>query len=296
MNETQQVMREFLENHGACTMSYKICEKNKKMAVALLERMTTQQVELFYERLEGTDDRGKITERCDRCLDRVVVLYNIYIKRHATLFVKRHQKWKRAVLEAEKKVVQDGIDLIEYLDKLQENGQTLDDLNVLASFCASHEEGNTQEPWVMGRLYTIFHQFLDDGIRGGDAKIDTFFDLKKTNFNGIRRHIDNQYNESLGSYAMLQYLFDLNNEPTAEVIKLWYSYPHSANTLQQQFIRDYKPFIDPKWKYRMDNEMTKTARATIFLEKLKADHPKAFQKLKTFKSQMESMRELPAFK
>ena len=234
---------------------------------------------------------------CEKCLGKKERLFQIYVDRHANLFEKQYQKWKQALLESENKVVQHGKNYIEYLYRLQENGQKLDDLNVLAAFCDSHETGNTPEPWIMERLYSVFRQYLNDGIQGGDAKIDKFFDLKKTDFNGIKRHMDNQYNESLGSYAMLQYLFDMNHDNTSAIIGLWYGDKRKTNVITQQFLREYQPFIDPHWKYRMDNEMTITARATIFLEKLKTDHIKVFEKLKKWKTKMKtSNSEHPSFK
>lgn len=233
---------------------------------------------------------------CDKCVGKKEALLQLYDDRHANLFAKRYGKWKRALLEAEKKEVQDGKDYIEYLNKLQADGQTLDDLNVIAAFCASHEGGKTPEPWVMNRLHSVFSQFLDDGLHGGNANIDEFFDLKKTDFNGMRRYIDTEYNESLGSYAILQYLFEMKHEKTAEVIKLWYADTRKANVITQQFLREYQPYIDPQWQYRMDNEMTKTARATIFLKELKRDNPKAFEKLKLFKTHMGTNKHHPALK
>lgn len=176
-------------------------------------------------------------------------------------------------------------------DTISELKATALPLDAIANFCKIVELDGTPPKWMTRFLANCFADFLGNG---GDKSMESCFNITPKQFS--ERKPDNT-GELMESYAMLKYLFDMTHNKTAEVIKLWYEYPHETGTLTQQFQRVYQTEIyGDDWRSRLDEEMTVPVRANQFLEKMKVDHPPVFQKLKACKNQFKPKRDYPAFK
>lgn len=176
------------------------------------------------------------------------------------------------------------------VDLANEALASIEPLATIAKFCTLVESGENPPKWMMRFLSNGFAEFLGNG---GSKSMESCFRIKPAQFKA--RQPDNKP-EIMESYAMIRYLFGLTHDKTAEIIKQWYSYPADANTLKQEFQRNWQKYTyGDDWAFGMDEQMAISARATIFLEDLKANHPAVFQKLKQCKGLFKRNKKHPAF-
>ncbi|MEI6127353.1 MAG: hypothetical protein WCQ99_12460 [Pseudomonadota bacterium] len=167
-------------------------------------------------------------------------------------------------------------------------------LHLIERFCQVYEvcEADEKLPqWMMNALYHGFACYL-----GGEGKknMEACFKITPGQFS---EKLPVNMDEMMESYAMLKYLFGMTHDKTAAVVKLWYSYPHDADTLAQQFMRVYQPAcFGDDWTALMEEEMTVPVRGSQFLEKIKVAHPSVFDKLKKMKSLFKRNKNHPLFK
>lgn len=164
-------------------------------------------------------------------------------------------------------------------------------LHLIERFCQVAESGAAPPQWMIDALYRGFASYL--ACEGGEP-LAACFKITRGQFD--EKPPDN-VGEMMEAYAMLKYLFDMTHDKTAEVIKLWYDYPHKTGTLGYQFKHVYQQaHYSDKWTSDKDEEMTVTARATQFLEKLKVTRQDVFTELKKRKHLFKRNKNHPAFK
>lgn len=164
-------------------------------------------------------------------------------------------------------------------------------LHLIERFCQVIESGETPPQWMIDALHDGFACYL--GCEG-KKHMEAFFNITQSQFK--EKHPDN-IDEMMESYAMLQYLFDMLHPHAAKIIKTWYGYTHSTKTLTQDFQRTYsKSLYGDCWRSRLNEEMKKTERENIFLEKMKVEHPPVFKSLKDYMRRYKPDREYPTFK